>query len=91
MVKVQFWKVANIDNMEVQPPFEQSFDSYDHNVSTEHKTSFMDHKAGASTFIRPSSILRMRIEMTEVLWTGLRLETKAQRIHFLQIECLDYC
>lgn len=62
VVKDQFWKIADKDRMEAQPPFVQSFDSLGEKFSSPDRTPFMDHKEGKGIFINPRSILRMRIE-----------------------------
>lgn len=76
-MKDKFWKIADEDRTEAQPPFKQSSDSSRKNISSAQRTPFMDHKEGDGIFINPRSILRMRIEMAEVPWTELKFKTKS--------------
>lgn len=74
--------IADEEHMEAQPMFQQlSSDLSDETVSSvnrEHITPFLVYKGGEGIFINPRTILRIRIEITEVPWTELRIEEKSQ-------------
>lgn len=52
---------------------------------------FYGSQRGWRHFIRPRTILRMRIQRAEVQWTKLRFETKSQSSSLFADWCLPYC
>lgn len=66
----QFWKIADEENMEGQPPFEyvssRTSGENVHLVHYKYATPFLDREEGDGFFINSRSILRMRIESVEM-------------------------
>lgn len=69
-MKDMFWKIADEEWMEAQPPFQyfasqsssksMSLDSHKYN------TPFLDHEEGDSIFPNPRYVFRMRVERVEM-------------------------
>lgn len=48
-------------------------------------TPLLDYKDGEGIFLKPRSILRMRMEKDEVPWSELRFDTNLKITHFRQL------